>query len=123
MPIQLPDARQLSDEALQVLDSLINQYPAHSLIQYSIYKKALIMDAKKNYSEEDSLLKHVVEKFPDGVLADDALFQRAQLYDKKLNDSAKAMELYGDLLTKYPGSLYVVDARKRFRALRGDIVN
>ena len=81
------------------------------------------MDAKKNYAEEDSLLKKVVEKYSDGVLADDALYQRAALYDKKLNDSSKAMELYGDLLTKYPGSLFVVDARKRFRALRGDAVN
>ena len=78
---------------------------------------------KKNYLEEDSLLKHIVEKYSDGVLADDALYKRAELYDKKLNDKAKAMELYKDLLTKYPGSLFVVEARKRFRSLRGDVVN
>jgi outer membrane protein assembly factor BamD (BamD/ComL family) len=37
-----------------------------------------------------------------------------------LDNKEKASELYQQLLTDYPGSLYVVEARKRFRALRGD---
>jgi len=115
--------RNHNDDALALLDSLIRVYPSHSLVPWSIYKKALIMDAKKNYTEEDSLLSQVVEKYSDGVLADDALFQRAKLYDTKLSDPTKAKQLYEDLLTKYPGSLFVVDARKRFRALRGDVIN
>jgi hypothetical protein len=45
------------------------------------------------------------------------------LYEHKLNNKQKAMELYQDLLTKYPGSLYVVQARQRYRALRGDVLN
>ena len=115
--------RNKKDEALQVLDSLMQKYPDHSLIQYSLYKKAMILDSKRSYAEEDSLLRNVGEQFPDGVLADDALFHRAELYEKRFKDNSKAMELYQDLLTKFPGSLYVVDARKKFRALRGDALN
>jgi tetratricopeptide (TPR) repeat protein len=115
--------RNKKDEALATLDSLMSSFPAHSLIQYSLYKKATIMDSKKNYVEEDSLLKKVGEEYEDGVLADDALFHRAELYEKRFKDNAKAMELYQELLTKFPGSLYVVDARKRFRTLRGDALN
>ncbi len=115
--------RNKKDEALSTLDSLINTFPDHSLIQYSLYKKAMILDSKRNYAEEDSLLKKVGEQYPEGVLADDALFRRAELHDKRFKDNTKAMELYQDLLTRFPGSLYVVDARKRFRALRGDIIN
>ena len=33
------------------------------------------------------------------------------------------MELYQQLLTNYPGSLFAVEARKRYRSLRGDIIN
>jgi hypothetical protein len=51
------------------------------------------------------------------------LYHRAELHENKLNDKTKAMELYQDLLVNYPGSLYVVEARKRYRTLRGDIVN
>ena len=56
-------------------------------------------------------------------LADDALFTRAKLHESKMGDTAKAMELYQDLLVNYPGSLFVVEARKRYRALRGDVLN
>jgi tetratricopeptide (TPR) repeat protein len=115
--------RNKKDEALVALDSLMLAFPAHSLIQYSLYKKAMILDAKKNYAEEDSLLKQVGEEYSDGVLADDALFHRAELYEKRFKDKAKAMELYQALLTNFPGSLYAVDARKRFRTLRGDALN
>ena len=59
----------------------------------------------------------------ESVMADDALYRRALLHETKLDDKEKAMELYQELLTKFPGSLYTVDARKRFRALRGDFLN
>jgi outer membrane protein assembly factor BamD (BamD/ComL family) len=115
--------RNKKTEALNTLDSLIQSFPDHSLIQYSLYKKAMILDAKRNYAEEDSLLRNIGELYGDGVLADDALFHRAELYEKRFKDNAKAMEFYQELLTKFPGSLYVVDARKKFRALRGDALN
>jgi len=115
--------RNKKDDALHTLDSLLTSFPFHSLVQYALYKKAMIWDAKKNYAAEDSLLKKVGDDYADGVLADDALFHRAELHEKRFKDNAKAMELYQELLTKYPGSLYVVDARKRFRTLRGDALN
>jgi hypothetical protein len=31
-----------------------------------------------------------------------------------------AMELYQRIMTDYPGSLFVTEARKRYRLLRGD---
>jgi outer membrane protein assembly factor BamD (BamD/ComL family) len=44
------------------------------------------------------------------------------IYQYHLNDPAKAMERYQELMTDFPGSMFVVEARKRFRALRGDAV-
>jgi len=41
------------------------------------------------------------------------------LYEK-INDIEKAKIAYQDVLTKYPGSIFVVEARKRYRLLRGD---
>ena len=37
-----------------------------------------------------------------------------------LENKEEAMELYKKLITTYPSSLFVVESRKRFRALRGD---
>ena len=69
------------------------------------------------------MLSYIVEKYGEDILADDALFNEADIYDNNLNNKDKAKELYESLMTKYPGSLYVVEARKRFRSLRGDKVN
>jgi hypothetical protein len=43
--------------------------------------------------------------------------------DKIDGDSTAAMTLYEKLITEFPGSLFVVEARKRYRELRGDALN
>ena len=69
------------------------------------------------------LFDDVDAKYSSDLLGDDALFKVADLYQNQLNNKEKAMELYKDIITKYPGSLYVIEARKRYRELRGDSVN
>ena len=98
-------------------------YSGHSLIDEVLFKAAQIYDVKREWAIEDSLYSRILTEFPDDILADDALFRKAELHERKLKDGAKAMELYQDLLTKYPGSLFVVEARKRYRSLRGDFLN
>ena len=46
----------------------------------------------------------------------------ARIQEEDVQDKAQAQTLYQQLLTKYPGSIYVAEARKRFRKLRGDAV-
>ncbi|HXC07220.1 MAG TPA: tetratricopeptide repeat protein, partial [Bacteroidia bacterium] len=64
-----------------------------------------------------------VNNYSTSVLADDALYKMGVIYEEQLKNKDKAMELYQELLTKYQGSTFAVDARKRYRALRGDSVN
>ena len=115
--------RNKNNDAIAVLDSLVSLYPDHSLVDEAWFKKAEIMDVLRNWSQEDSLYAQIVAMGEESVLADDALFRRAELQETKLQNKEKAMELYQQLLTQFPGSLYTVEARKRFRALRGDILN
>lgn len=115
--------RNKNDESLQTLDSLIREYPDHSLLDEAWFKMAMIMDQKRNWAAEDSLFGLILSKDSASVLADDAMYRRGMLYENKFNNKEKAMEIYQDFLMKYPGSLFVVDARKRFRILRGDVVN
>ena len=115
--------RNKTDDALLTLDTLLKNYPDHSLVDDAWYKKAQIMDMRRNWHAEDSLYEKIISYDSASVIADDALFHRAELHENKLNDKPKAMQLYEDLLIKYPGSLYVVEARKRYRSLRGDTIN
>ena len=114
--------RKKDNDALSVFDSVLTQYPGHSLTDDVWFRQSQLMDRRKDYVQEDSLLSWIVAQYPEDILADDALFNRAALYELKLLNKPRAMELYQDLLTNYPGSLYVVEARKRYRALRGDVL-
>ena len=57
------------------------------------------------------------------ILADDAIFNIATIYDKYLSDNTKAMEYYQKIMNEHPGSTYVTIARQRFRILRGDNIS
>lgn len=83
-------------------------------LQATLYLK------KGNFSESLSICEKIVAEFPEDVLADDAYFLEGEIYDRYLNNKDKAMETYREFLNKYPGSVYVAEARKRFRQLRGD---
>ena len=69
-----------------------------------------------------SSLQNILDQFGDDILADDAFFLQGDLYENQLRDKTKAMAIYQEFLTRFPGSVYVAEARKRFRTLRGDFV-
>ncbi|MBC7487442.1 MAG: tetratricopeptide repeat protein, partial [Cytophagaceae bacterium] len=50
----------------------------------------------------------------------DAMFYSGELYERELKDPAKAMASYEKVLLNFPGSTFSVEARKRYRRLRGD---
>ncbi len=111
------------EEALITLDTINNYFPAHSLADDIIYRKAKIMEKKQKFEEAAKLYQSLTELFSSDLLADDALFRLAEMQQFYFNNNEKAKEYYQKLLTNYPGSLLTVEARKRFRALRGDILN
>ena len=110
------------DEALQIFDSIEQQNAYHSLLDDILYRKAQIAVIQKKYTKADSLYERLIAYYPHDLLADEALFERAQLQEIHFKDPFKAMELYQQLLGNYPDSIYVIESRKRFRELRGDIL-
>lgn len=111
------------DEAIATLDSIQMLSLMHSLSDNVLYKKAEIMLKQGNFTEADSLLARLVSMYPNELLADNALWLRAGLQEEVFADITKAKELYEKILFDYPGSLYTTEARKRFRTLRGDMIN
>ncbi len=105
-------------EALLVLDSILTESPGHNIVDEVLFMKAEIAVKNRNFTQAATFYQKIFESYPYDLLADDALFYLALLYENQLNDKTKAMELFQKLMTTYPGSLYVVDARKHFRQLR-----
>jgi TolA-binding protein len=105
------------------LDSINLVFTEHTLGDDIYYKKADIFKRTNRYAEAAKMYENILEFYPTELYGDDALFKEAELHERYLNDKEKAKQLYQDMLVKYPGSIYVVEARKRYRDLRGDIVN
>ena len=108
------------DEAMQYLDSVLLVSPLDKLADDVYFQKAKLLIKKKDYLGAESLLQKILTRYGEDILADDAAFALAELYDYYLKDIPKAMECYQTLMRDYPSSVFVVDARKRYRELRGD---
>lgn len=106
--------------ALAILDSLEAAYPLHNLRDDILFAKAGIFIGRKEYLKADSLLTILVAQYGTDILADNALMMQATMFDRQINDPRRAMELYEKIILDYPGSVYVAEARKRYRDLRSN---
>lgn len=111
------------DEAVQTLDSIPLLFPNHALSDDILYKKAQLAIKHGKYTDAANFYESIIKNYGSDILGDDALFKLADLNENQFKNTDKARELYQQLLEQYPGSLYVVEARKRFRKLRGDTIN
>ncbi len=108
--------------ALKMADSLFTVYKSHSLADELLWQKANLNYKLDNVTVAIEDLTALLQNYKFDILADDALYLLAIIYDEKLDDKSKAMELYRQMLQDFPGSIYGAEARKKFRELRGDFV-
>ncbi len=108
------------DSALISLDSIEAQFPGHELGDNILSKRADIFFEQGEYALAAETYMKISEDYSFGVLADNATMSAAKIYELQLLDIEKAMALYEIILINHSGSLFVIEARKRFRKLRGD---
>lgn len=111
------------DQSIDSLNSLYERYKDHSLADEILWLQASTLLKLDKNTEAEQLLLKIVEMFDYDILADNAVYQLGLLYETKLKRKEEAMKYYQLLMEKYSASLFVTDARKRYRTLRGDIVN
>ena len=111
------------EAAFVLFDSIIKAFPYHSLSDEIYFKKAQAMQQQGKWNEAIDLLTTLLKYHKDDILADDALFQLAEITELQLKDLPKATEIYKTLLFDYKGSLFAEEARKRLRLIRGDQIN
>ncbi|MGB1002770.1 MAG: tetratricopeptide repeat protein [Salibacteraceae bacterium] len=108
------------EESYKKLDTLQSYYPDHTLADEILFQKFKIRQSQKNYTECVNELTDLLSYYGQDILADDAAFNLGILYENHLNNPEKAKEYYLLIMTDYPDSVFVTEARKRYRKLRGD---
>ncbi|WP_426584065.1 tetratricopeptide repeat protein [Mucilaginibacter sp. R-33] len=108
------------EKAVIILDSIGKKFPNNALEDDIMMAKSRILIQQKDYAGAAPLLKKILEEHPADLWADDAVFMLGDIYENRLNDKTIAKTYYQKIITDYPGSLWINEARKRFRVLRGD---
>jgi tetratricopeptide (TPR) repeat protein len=106
--------------ALLTLDSIQELFPNHMLADDIYYRKGQIYEQQGELDSAIEMYNVVLKQYSFDLLADNALHQLSRLYDFGLQDTEHAMQLYEQMMLDYPGSIFTVEARKRYRFLRGD---
>ena len=112
-----------SDEAITVLDKILSNHKTEPIIAQALYKQAQLFELKLQFEKAQANYDAIIANYRDGILIDDALFHLAEIYEIQLNIPEKAKVLYEQIIFNHADSIYFIDARKRFRALRGDAIN
>lgn len=92
-----------------------------------IYDDVLFLQAKlfiklSQYIEAITSLEKIIAADNQGFLTDDVYYLMAETYNNHLNDVEKAKEFYQKIIFDHPSSIYLVDARKKYRKLRGESI-
>ncbi|HIG33235.1 MAG TPA: tetratricopeptide repeat protein [Flavobacteriales bacterium] len=110
-------------EAIAKYDSILTAFPGHTLSDEIYMRKAEIYIQLNNTDLAIQMYQKITSDWGYDILADDALYRLAKIYDNTLADKVKAMELYEKILLEHNSSIFTAEARKRFRILRGDNLN
>jgi tetratricopeptide (TPR) repeat protein len=112
-----------NEESIVLLDKILNEHKTEPIIPQALFRQAELFEEKAQFDKAEANYEAIIANYRDGILVDDAYFKLAELYEKLLNQPEKAKYLYEKIIFDYADSIYFVDARKRFRALRGDAIN
>ncbi|WP_323755612.1 tetratricopeptide repeat protein [Roseivirga sp.] len=118
--IELQLFQNQKNEAIAALNQMIEKYPNHSIIDEVYFLMAKTERELGYFDKALTALGVINEKHYFEILGDDALFLTGIILEDDLKDKEKAMEVYLQLLEKFKGSIFVSEARKRLRELRGD---
>lgn len=107
-------------EAIAILDTVLTNHKAEAIEDEAMLKQAELYIHTGDYEQAEENYLQLVEHHKNGILGDNAHFGLAQLYDLHLANPEKAQEFYEKIIFNYPDSIYFVDARRRYRQIRGE---
>ncbi|MEM7187021.1 MAG: tetratricopeptide repeat protein [Bacteroidota bacterium] len=112
-----------NNEALSVLQDILTNHKGEKIEDEALLRMGMIYEEMGSYEQAEANYLKLIEFYKEDILADDAHFKLAQLYEGPLAQPEKAKTYYEQIIFDFADSIYFVEARKRYRMLRGDAIN
>ena len=106
--------------ANKYLDSITTEFPGHGLSDEILYVKARMAETNGDYVAATNLLETLSIAYNFDILADNSLYKLGMIYMYSMNQPEKAKIAFEKLIEKYSSSVYIVDARREYRKIRGN---
>jgi len=109
-----------NQEALVQFQQIVKEHKGDVIEDVTLLRIGKTYEQLADFTTALSFYQQIIDNFPESIYRDEALFFSAELYNKQLNQPEKAKTLYEAVLFNHQDSIYYVEARKKFRQLRGD---
>jgi TolA-binding protein len=120
---QLLSYQNKTGQSIDTLQIILDDFKGSAVEDDALVFQAELYAGLRQYKKAEANYLTVMSNYDKSILIDKAVYRLAQLYQTELNRPDLAKEYYEKILFNYPSSIYLVDARKQYRSLRGDLVN
>ncbi|MDL2144038.1 tetratricopeptide repeat protein [Flavobacterium tructae] len=107
-------------EAIDQFQGILKTFKGQEIEAVTMLRLGKIYESLKDYTSALAQYQQIIDHHGDGIYIDEALFFSAEIYNDELHNAEKAKPLYEKVIFNHQDSIYFVDARKKYRELRGD---
>jgi tetratricopeptide (TPR) repeat protein len=108
--------------AITALSEILENHKGEKIEDEVLLKQGKIYEKIGAYNKAEVNYLKLIAFYKDDILADDAYYHLAKLYENQLALPEKAKNYYEQIIYNFADSIYFIEARKRFRMLRGDAI-
>jgi tetratricopeptide (TPR) repeat protein len=109
-----------NQEAIAQFQSILKSFKGQEIEAVTLLRLGRVYEKIGDYTLALSQYQEIITHHSDGIHIDEALYFSADIYNKQLQMPDKAKPLYEKIIFNHQDSIYFVDARRKFRELRGD---
>jgi tetratricopeptide (TPR) repeat protein len=109
-------------EAITILNGILENHKGETIEDEALLKIGVLYEISHDYKKAENTYLKLIQFYSDDILADDAYYKLAKLYETKLGQPEKAKEYYEQIIFNFADSIYFIEARKKYRILRGDAI-
>jgi tetratricopeptide (TPR) repeat protein len=106
-------------EALTTFLEILKLEKADEIKAITLLRLGKIYEKNGDFVTALSQYQEIIDKHKDEIYTDEALYFSAEIYNSQGNIE-KAKSLYEKVIMEHEDSIYYVEARKKYRQLRGD---
>lgn len=111
-----------NSEAISFLETILIEHKGEKIEDEALLKLASLYTLTNQQDKAIEQYQKIIDFYKDEITTDDAYFLLAELYEN-IQQEEKAKSLYEFIIFNLQDSIYFVEARKRYRRLRGDALN